>query len=416
MKLASRSTITPIAMAAALTAFAGAAQAQETIRMGALATLEGAFTVMGQDGMRGVELALKERNYMVAGKKIELVKGSSSGRPDSAVSAARKLVEQDKVQILVGPLSGSEGIAVKDYAKNHPGVTFVNGTSAAQETTLRNQAPNFFRFSMDGAQWMAGLGSHAFTKGYKSVAVVAEDYAFPYSQVQGFMVEYCKAGGKVRDKQWVPLGTKDYSSVIAKLPGNIDAIFVALGGADAVNFLTQYEQAGGVKPIIGGTTTVDQTVLGYKGKARDSLVGTPSAGPIADTAPDESWKKFVADYRAAFKDGFATPSSFAQGYYVNAKAVLDALDSVKGDLSNNHEALRKTLSTMTLKSPTGDIKLDANRNAIANNYLTEVAKAADGSLYNKLVKVVPNVSQTLGLSQAEFDKMGLGSRTNPECK
>jgi len=416
MKPAFRSTITPIAMAAALSAFAAGAQAQETIRMGALATLEGAFTVMGQDGMRGVELALKERNYMVAGKKIELVKGSSSGRPDSAVSAARKLVEQDKVQILVGPLSGSEGIAVKDYAKNHPGVTFVNGTSAAQETTLRNQAPNFFRFSMDGAQWMAGLGSHSFTKGYKSVAVVAEDYAFPYSQVQGFMVEYCKAGGKVRDKQWVPLGTKDYSSVIAKLPGNIDAIFVALGGADAVNFLTQYEQAGGVKPIIGGTTTVDQTVLGYKGKARDSLVGTPSAGPIADTAPDESWKKFVADYRAAFKDGFATPSSFAQGYYVNAKAVLDALDSVKGDLSNNHEALRKTLSTMTLKSPTGDIKLDANRNAIANNYLTEVAKAADGSLYNKLVKVVPNVSQTLGLSQAEFDKMGLGSRTNPECK
>ncbi len=416
MNITSLNTLTPIAMAAALTVFAGSAQAQETIKMGALATLEGAFTVMGQDGMRGVELALKERNYMVAGKKIELVKGSSSGRPDSAVSAARKLVEQDKVQILVGPLSGSEGIAVKDYARNHPGVTFVNGTSAAQETTLRNQAPNFFRFSMDGAQWMAGLGSHAFAKGYKSVVVVAEDYAFPYSQVQGFMVEYCKAGGKVLDKQWVPLGTKDYSSVIAKLPTNIDAIFVALGGADAVNFLTQYEQTGGVKPLIGGTTTVDQTVLGYKGKARDALVGTPSAGPIADTAPDESWKKFVADYRAAFKDGFSTPSSFAQGYYVNTKAALDALDTVKGDLSNNHEALRKTLSTMTLKSPTGDIKLDANRNAIANNYLTEVAKAPDGSLYNKLVKVVPNVSQTLGLSQAEFDRMGLGSRTNPECK
>lgn len=416
MSIAKFTSVTPIALAAALTTLAGAAQAQDTIKMGALATLEGAFTVMGQDGMRGVELALKERNYTVAGKKIELVKGSSSGRPDSAVSAARKLVEQDKVQILIGPLSGSEGIAVKDYAKNHPGVTFLNGTSAAQETTLRNQSPNFFRFSMDGAQWMAGLGSHAFSKGYKSVVVVAEDYAFPYSQVQGFMVEYCKAGGKVLDKQWVPLGTKDYSSVIAKIPANADAVFVALGGADAVNFLSQYEQTGGVKPLIGGTTTVDQTVLGYKGKARDALVGTPSAGPIADTAPDESWKKFVADYKANFKDGFSTPSSFAQGYYVNTKAALDALDAVKGDLSNNQEALRKTLSTMTLKSPTGDIKLDANRNSIANNYLTEVAKAPDGSLYNKLVKVIPNVSQTLGMSQAEFDKMGLGSRTNPECK
>lgn len=406
----------PVAIAVALAFAAVPAMAQETVKMGALATLEGAFTVLGQDGIRGVELALKERNYMAGGKKIELVKGSSNGSPDSAVSATRKLVEQDKVQILIGPLSGSEGIAVKDYAKNQLQTTFLNGTSGAQETTLTSPAPNFFRFSTDGAQWSAGLGSHSFAKGYKKVVVVAEDYAFPYSQVAGFMMEYCKAGGKVLDKHWVPIGTKDYSSVIAKLPADIDAVYVALGGSDAVNFLTQYEQNGGTKPLIGGTITVDQTVLGYKGKRRDSLIGTPASSPIADGNDSAAWKKFVADYKAAFKDGFPSPSLFAHGYYVNTKAALDAMDAVKGDLSGNHAALRNTLSTMTLKTPTGDVKLDGNRNAIANMYLTEVAKAADGSLYNKVVKVVPNVNQMLGLSKAEFDKMGIGSRTNPECK
>ena len=406
----------PIATAVALAFVAVPAMAQETVKMGALATLEGAFTVLGQDGIRGVELALKERNYMAGGKKIELVKGSSNGSPDSAVSATRKLVEQDKVQILIGPLSGSEGIAVKDYAKTQLQTTFLNGTSGAQETTLSNPAPNFFRFSTDGAQWSAGLGSHSFAKGYKKVVVVAEDYAFPYSQVAGFMMEFCKAGGKVLDKHWVPIGTKDYSSVIAKLPADIDAVYVALGGSDAVNFLTQYEQNGGDKPLIGGTITVDQTVLGYKGKRRDSLIGTPASSPIADGNDSAAWKKFVADYKAAFKDGFPSPSLFAHGYYVNTKAALDAMDAVKGDLSGNHAALRKTLSTMTLKTPTGDVKLDSNRNAVANMYLTEVTKAADGSLYNKVVKVVPNVNQMLGLSKAEFDKMGIGSRTNPECK
>jgi branched-chain amino acid transport system substrate-binding protein len=406
----------PLATAVAMAFAAVPAMAQDTVKMGALATLEGAFTVLGQDGIRGVELALKERNYMAGGKKIELVKGSSNGSPDSAVSATRKLVEQDKVQILIGPLSGSEGIAVKDYAKNQLQTTFLNGTSAAQETTLSNPAPNFFRFSTDGAQWSAGLGSHSFAKGYKKVVVVAEDYAFPYSQVAGFMMEFCKAGGKVLDKHWVPIGTKDYSSVIAKLPADIDAVYVALGGSDAVNFLTQYEQNGGNKPLIGGTITVDQTVLGYKGKRRDSLIGTPAASAIADGNDSAAWKKFVADYKATFKDGFPSPSLFAHGYYVNTKAALDALDAVKGDLSGNHAALRNTLSTMTLKTPTGDVKLDGNRNAIANIYLTEVAKAADGSLYNKVVKVVPNVNQMLGLSKAEFDKMGIGSRTNPECK
>ena len=409
-------TFAPLVAAAALACGTLPAAAQEVVKMGALATLEGPFTVLGQDGIRCVELALKERNYMAGGKKIELIKGSSNGAPDSAVSATRKLVEQDKVQILIGPLSGSEGIAVKDYAKGQLQTTFINGTSAAQETTLVNPAPNFFRFSTDGAQWSAGLGAHSYAKGYKKVVVIAEDYAFPYSQVAGFMMVFCKAGGKVLDKHWVPLGTKDYSSVIAKLPADIDAVYVALGGADAVNFLTQYEQNGGSKPLIGGTITVDQSVLGFKGKRRDSLIGTASASPIADGYDNPAWKKFVSDYKAAFKDGFPSPSLFAHGYYVNTKAALDALDAVKGDLSNNEAALRQALSTMTLKTPTGDVRLDANRNAVASIFLTEVAQGADGALYNKVVKVTPNVNQTLGLSKAEFDKAGVGSRTNPECK
>jgi branched-chain amino acid transport system substrate-binding protein len=354
---------------------------------------------------------------MAGGKKITLVTGSSNGQPDSAISAARKLVEQDKVAFLIGPLSGSEGVAIRDYAKTHPAVTFLNGSSGAQETTLRSPAPNFFRFSTDGAQWQAGLGSYSYQKGYKRVAVVAEDYAFPYSQVQGFMAEFCKAGGKVVDKSWVPLGTKDYSSVIAKLPPNIDAIYIALGGADVVNFLTQMEQSGLSKPLIGASIAVDQSVLGSKGKRRDFLVGTPSAGPIADNLDEAGWKKFVSAYKnGGFKGAFPGPTLFAHAYYVNTKAALEALDAVKGDLSNNQAALRKTLSTMTLETPTGPVKLDENRNAAANIYVTEVAKAPDGTLYNKVAKVIPNVTQQLGLSKAEFAKMGLGSRTNPECK
>src|ERR1700733_1395326 len=249
------------------------AYADDSIKVGLLATLEGPFTVLGQDGVRGAELAFEEASYTAGGKKIVIVKGSSDASPDSAVKAARKLVEQDGVAILIGPLSGDEGIAVKDYAKTQPNVTFVNGTSAAQDTTLRDPAPNFFRFSTDGAQWMAGLGEYAYNvKKYKTVAVVAEDYSFPYSQVQGFMVPFCKAGGHVPKKFWVPIGNKDFSSVIAAIPDNVDAIYVALGGADAVNFLTQYEQAGGAAPLIGGSITVDQTLLGTKGQQLDYVV------------------------------------------------------------------------------------------------------------------------------------------------
>jgi branched-chain amino acid transport system substrate-binding protein len=89
------------------------------------------------------------------GRKIEIIKASSDAKPDVAVNATRKLVEQDKVDIMVGPLSGGEGIAVKDYSKTQPQVTFINGGSGAQATTLVNPSPNFFRFNTEGAQWMA---------------------------------------------------------------------------------------------------------------------------------------------------------------------------------------------------------------------------------------------------------------------
>src|ERR1700742_11014 len=321
------------------------ARADDSIKVGLLATLEGPFTVLGQDGVRGAELAFKEANYTAGGKKLEVIKGSSDASPDSAVKAARKLVEQDGVKILIGPLSGDEGLAVKDYAKTKPDITFVNGTSAAQDTTLRDAAPNFFRFTTDGAQWMAGLGDYAYNnKKYKKVVTIAEDYSFPYTQVFGFMAEFCKAGGHVPKKFWVPIGNKDFSSVIAAIPDDVDAIYVALGGADGVNFLTQYQQAGGQAPLIGGSIAVDQTVLGTKGKQRDYVVGTASGGPIADNAEDAPWKKFVADYKAAYSDGFPSPSLFAQGYYINTKAVLLALDKVHGDLSGGEKGLRDALS------------------------------------------------------------------------
>lgn len=416
MKLNKRTWIRTMCAAAAVAAVSGAAFAQGApLKIGLLATLEGPFAAGGADGMRGAELALSQRGGVVAGRKIEIVKASSNANPDVAVNATRKLVEQDKVEIMVGPLSGGEGIAVKDYSKTQPQVTFINGGSGAQATTLVNPSPNFFRFNTEGAQWMVGLGKAAMDKGYKRTMIIAEDYAFPYSQVQGFMAEYCRLGGKVPVKAWVPLGGKDYASVIAKIPKDVDALLVVLGGADAVNFLTQYENAGGDLPMMGGSITVSQDVLNYKGKRRESLVGTISAGPVADTFDGADWKAFVADYRKAYPvsaGGFPSPSLFAFVYYVNMKAALDGLAAVNGDLSGGQAKYREALSKMVLKTPTGDVRLDGNRQAIGTTFVTEVVKDAQGNLSTKVSRKVDNVDQTLGIKKEDFQ---MGSRDVPAC-
>jgi branched-chain amino acid transport system substrate-binding protein len=395
------------------------ADAADKIKVGFFSTLEGTYTALGEDGQRGFDLALMQHHNKAGGKELEVVRGSSDASPDSALRAAKKLVEQDKVDILLAPLSGAEGIAVHDYAKTQPQVTFINGCSGALETTYVNPAPNFFRFNIDGAQMHKGLGQYIYNvKHYKKIATLAEDYAFTYTQVFGLALDYCPLGGQITTRLWVPLGTKDFSSVIATLPDDVDAIYLGLGGADAINFLNQYQQAGGNAKLIGGSIMVDQTIFSSKGKAKEALVGVVSAGPQADTWDNPRWQAFVKAYQDAWppEKRFTGPSLCATNYYDETTAMLLALDKVNGDLSDGHKKFREALTTLVLDAPNGQMRLDENRQAIGTSFVTEAVKDQNGDLVSKVVQVVPNVDQRLGFSKAVFDKIGLPGREVPVCK
>ncbi|MEM6622274.1 MAG: ABC transporter substrate-binding protein [Pseudomonadota bacterium] len=396
-----------------------ASMAEEPLKIGFLATLEGTYTVLGEDGLRGFKVALEELNNEAGGRPIEVIIAATDASPDSAVRAARKVVEQDGVDILIGPLSGSEGIALRDYSKTQPQVTFINGISGAQETTYVTPSENFFRFNMDGAQWSAGLGEYVYNeKGYRSVATIGEDYSFIYTQVFGFALEFCQAGGEITERFWVPLGTKDFASIIAALPDDVDAIYLGLGGGDAVNFLNQYKQAGGEANLIGGTIMVDGTVLNSKGSAKEALIGVPSSGPQADDWDNPKWLEFVKAYQDLFppEQRFPTPALMATGYYNATMAMATCMEEVGGDLSDGHAAFRQCLGGLEMDAPNGKITLDENRQAIGTNFVTEVVELDDGTLSNKLVRVVEGINQTMGIDKDAFAQIGLPSRDNPECK
>src|SRR4030081_3754401 len=175
---------------------------------GALAVLAAhyggkASGALPKDGMTGVK---------IAGKDVTILPfGCSDSTAAKALEETRRLVEQQGADIMIGPLSGDEGIAVAGYAKtNQPNKTFLNGISGAQDTTLKVQAPNFFRFNPDGAQWSSGLGDYAYNKlGWRTAAVIGDDYAFPYTSLAGFIAEFCSVGGAIPNSNriWPPLGT-----------------------------------------------------------------------------------------------------------------------------------------------------------------------------------------------------------------
>ena len=156
-------------------------------------------------------------------------------------------------------------------------------------------------------------------------------------------------------------------------------------------------------------------MLGSKGAIRDAVLGTIAAGPTADTWDDPRWTKFSADYKKAFPDGFPAPSLFAHAYYINTKAALLALDKVGGDLSDGGKKFREALAGLSFDTPTGMVKLDHNRNAIADIFVTEVVDD-NGTLRNKVIKIAQGVDQTLGEPEAEFLKIGPATRDNPSCE
>jgi ABC-type branched-subunit amino acid transport system substrate-binding protein len=166
---------------------------------------------------------------------------------------------------------------------------------------------------------------------------------------------------------------------------------------------------------------VDQTVLSSKGKAKDALIGTVAASGMADADPSPKWQAFVKAYQEApkvgyFKNAFASPSLLGINYYNSAEAIFNALDSVKGDLSDGNKKFREALKNTVLDAPNGKFTLDENRQAIGPNFVTEVVQNEKGDLVSKVVKVVPSVNQRLGFSKEAFDRIGLPGREVPECK
>src|SRR6202158_3102373 len=362
-----------------------------------------------QDGMTGAK---------IAGKDIQIVGiGCSAPTAKQAIDETRRLVEQLGADILIGPLSGDEGVAVANYAKtNQPNKTFINGIAGAQEATLKVQAPNFFRFNPDGAQWSAGLGSYAYNKlGWRTAAVIGDDYAFPYTSLAGFIAEFCSIGGNVTNRIWPPLGTTDYSSFITQIPKGLDGLFVGVGGAGLITFLKQYQQLNGplnTKHIMGNTFWPDPQLLKAIGPP---MVGAVAASGIAadDTSPQTiAYKQELAIYPATQADA---ASVFTLGYWSAMTALGLALTKVNGDISGGQKALQAALATTVVDGPYGKISLDSNRQAVFDNWIVQITAPAAGSQVPGIHTIlqVPKVDQTFGGFFSSTTPPP--DRTNPTC-
>ncbi len=414
-KLGRRAGVMLIGACLAVAAGLAPAAAQEELRIGLIAPVTGPFAQVGTDMTNGFKMYLDEVNSNFAGAKVTLIIEDSQAKPDTAVTKAKKLILEDHVQLLVGGVLAPEGYALAPVSTAEKTV-YIASVPAADDLTQRQLGnyPYFIRTSWTSSQPHHPLGQWACDQGYKKIVAIAADYAFGYEVVGGFQKAFEDCGGKIIQKIWPPLGTKDFGPYIPTIKDDADAVFSLMVGPMALQFPKQLRQSGFTKPIVGGGTSYDEAALPFMG---DEAIGDVSALQYSAGLQTPRNEAFVKAYRAKYGK---VPSYFSESNYTTAMMIDMVMKQTKGAWPGPEAFIAKML-TLKVDAPRGPVSFDDMRNPIQNIYIKKVEKTKmfgydKDELWNVVIKTYPAVSQFWTYGKDAFLKQPVYSRDFPPCK
>lgn len=375
------------------------------ITAGVLAPLTGNGAPSGQDMVNGWNLYFQLNGNKVCNGSytVKSIIQDTAGLPDTGVSKARAMVEQDGAQFLVGPLFANVGYAVAAYAESKH-IPLFPAIASSDDLTQRQANPDVLRI----AGWTSSLPSHPFGNWilqndpqYKNIVTIGEDYAYGYENVGGFVDTFTAGGGHITKQLWTPLNTTDYSPYLAQIKAlHPDAVYATFVGGDAPRFMKAYSDYGlkSSIPLIGGETTTDESLLRHMGP---EALGVVTAGHFDEGRNDPATQNFDAAWQKAYNQ---YPSYYAAAMYTAAQWVTKALNQVNCKITGSDAAgfLSAVKNTTLADSALGPMKLDSYGNPIENVYIRKVAMNSDGKMWNEVVATIPNVSQFGSVDPATY--------------
>jgi branched-chain amino acid transport system substrate-binding protein len=384
----------------ALVSSASLAQQAPPLKIGVILPLSGNFTPAGEDALTGLRIYFDQINNEVAGRKIQLIVEDEQGRPDVALTKARKLVESDKVQILTGFVSSAVALAVNDYARDKKIPFVISADGGANELTTPGPLSNPYlvRTSQNGRTPSAAAAEFVFKQGWRKVAAITSDYAGGFDTIGGFAQAFCKLGGTITQEQYPPLSINDYGPYVTNIKRDVDAVVTFLPGANGLKFANQFIELG-VKDKLPLMDIFGQIAYEpYLPQLGDSGVGIYSVlhyTPMIKTPENE---RFVKEYVARAK---RLPSDNGPDSWVGAKAIAEAAKLVDGKVEDADKFIA-AFKTLKFDSPKGPIAFDKFGQVIQSMYIRKVEKV--GSDYvNTPVQVFNNVDQFWPFSLEEFE-------------
>ena len=427
-----------VVIAAGIAAIASVSTAAATgeVRVAVLTDCKGTFGGAYEAGAGGSNTALVQfagakvtnkkkpsagvTGAKAGGKSIRIVGyGCGDDTPATALKETRRLMQQLKADVMVGPLSGDEAVAVANWAKPRPAKTVIIGTAGSQDPTLQIAPKNVFRYHGDGAQWNAGIGEIVYKKlGWRTAAIIMDDYSFGWTSAAGIIADFCAIGGNITKRVFAPLGTTDYSSYVRQLPapGSVDGYFWVVGGSGTGPALKAFEQAYGPIDPKKHSGNLFLWFLTGKDDVAPRMIGAYVGG--FGTAPGLKGVQAVRQYLAVANKTYPGIWDFNDGffynYYQGTRALVEGLKSSNGAVGAALQAaLPRSIFAPFELSDNGKVKLDANRQAIQDQWPVQIVKGPDGGPKVQLTGYVPNVDQSFG---GLFTKNSPApGRTQPPC-
>ncbi len=369
-----------------------AAQGTQEIRIGALAPLTGSTAKSGDEAIRGLQLFWEQVDHKAAGRPVRLLIADSGCNPDNAITQARRLVHQEKVHFIIGPLCGHEGPAVAQVSRE-TGVPVLVSIAGADELTKWKRVPTVVRTGFSSSQTSHPFGDYVYKElGCRNATVIGQDYTFGHENALGAVDTFKAAGGNVLKIAWAPLGTTDYGPILAGIPSGTQCVLVSVVGTDRNRLFEQwfdfgydrkYKIYGNYWLLADVLPEVDDRAVGLISKSLQYAAGvdTPESKAFVDA--------FVKKYKAI-------PSYFAESNYATSLWAKTAIEVVKGNVEDR-EGFLQTVRKTTIVAPRGRLRLDEYDNPIQNVYIFKVAKVNHPSLgpvkINVPIKTYEAVSQ-----------------------
>tara|TARA_B100000378_G_scaffold211494_1_gene174497 strand:+ start:1207 stop:2376 length:1170 start_codon:yes stop_codon:yes gene_type:complete len=348
---------------------AAVAQAEETIKVGVVLPYSGVYASLGGDITDGMQLAFDLYGSEIAGKKIVLITEDSEVKPNVGLTKTKKLVFQDKVDLLVGPVASNVAGAMRDFVHNTE-IPLIIPNAGNNLLTGEQCSPWVIRTSFSNDQINRVMGPWLYEQGHRTLYLMAPDYAAGHQMMEAVKRGFTEAGGEVVGEEYPPLReTKDFAPYLAKVKATRpDVLYVFFAGGLAIQFVKQYQDFGlkGEIPLTGAGWLTSPLFLPAQGAAAAGFIGALNYVPTIDS--DEN-----AAFQAAFSEKHERMGSeFTVQGFDTGRLIVEALRLTGGETADK-AALVEAIHRVHFIGPRGPFRIDpATNNVIQDIYIFEM--------------------------------------------